>query len=159
MFDDEVKNFEIILEARPEISRLEEAFGEIKGKYKAIREVHDQITELMVEAEIEITEFTNHDSFITGIIEKYGDLLAKLEYYRKKCEMEKGLMETPTELGPKPRSNLERIKVPQFSGNIKNYRTWKRIFKDTMSRNSPDEGSRLARLIKAIQPPPPPPEI
>ena len=62
-------------------------------------------------------------------------------------------METPTELGPKPKSNLERIKVPQFSGNIKNYRTWKRIFKDTMSRNSQDEGSRLARLIEAIQPP------
>ena len=62
-------------------------------------------------------------------------------------------METPTELGPKPRSNLERIKVPQFSGNIKNYRTWKRIFKDTMSRNSQDEGSQLARLIEAIQPP------
>ena len=56
-FDDEVKNFEIVLEARPEISRLEEAFCEIKGKYKAIREVHDQITELMVQAEIEITEF------------------------------------------------------------------------------------------------------
>ena len=114
-FDDEVKNFEIVLEARPEISRLEEAFGEIKGKYKAIREVHDQITELMVEAEIEQTEFTNYDSFITGIIGKYGDLLAKLEYYRKKSEMGKGLMETPTELGPKP------IKVPQFTGNIKNY--------------------------------------
>ena len=81
-FDDEVKNFEIVLEARPEISRLEEAFGEIKRKYKAISEVHDQITELMLEAEIEITEFTNHDSFITAIIEKYGDLHAKLEYYR-----------------------------------------------------------------------------
>ena len=120
-FDDEVKNFEIVLEARPEISRL----GEALGKYKAMREVHDQITELMVESEIEITEFTNYHSFITGIIGKYGDLLAKLEYYRKKCEMEKGLMETPTELGPKPKSNLERIKVPQFTGNIKNYRTWK----------------------------------
>ena len=43
----------------------------------------------MVEAEIEITDFTNHDSFITGIIGKYGDLLAKLEHYRKKCEMDK----------------------------------------------------------------------
>ena len=64
-------------------------------------------------------------------------------------------METPTELGPKPKSNLERIKVTQFSGNIKNYRTRKRIFKDTVSRNSQDEGSRLARLIEAIQPPPP----
>ena len=109
----------------------------------------------MVEAEIEITEFTNHDSFITGIIQKYGDLLAKLEYYRKKCEMEKGLMETPTEMGPKLKSNLEGIKVLQFSGNIKNYRAWERIFKNTMSRNSQDEGSRLARLIEAIQPPPP----
>ena len=108
----------------------------------------------MVEAEIEITEFTNHDSFITGIIQKYGDLLAKLEYYRKKCEMEKGLMETPTEMGPKLKSNLEGIKVLQFSGNIKNYRAWERIFKNTMSRNSQDEGSRLARLIEAIQPPP-----
>ena len=80
-FDDEVKNFEIVLEAFPEISCLEEAFNEIKGKYKAIRELHDQITELIVEAEIEITDFTNHDSFITGIIGKYGDLLAKLEHY------------------------------------------------------------------------------
>ena len=91
-FDDEVKNFEIVLEACPEISRLEEAFNEIKGKYKAIREVHGQITELMVEAEIEITDFTNHDSFVTGIIGKCGDLLAKLEHYRKNCEMDKGLM-------------------------------------------------------------------
>ena len=117
-FDDEVKNFEIVLEACPEISRLEEAFNEIKGKYKAIREVHDQSTELMVEAEIEITDFTNHDNFITGIIGKYGDLLAKLEHYQKRCEMDKGLMETPIGWGPKPKSNLERIKVPQFSGNI-----------------------------------------
>ena len=153
-FDDEVKNFEIVLDARPEICRLEEAFSEIKVKYKAIREVHDQITELIVEAEIETTDFTNPDSFITGIIARYGDLLAKLEHYRKRCEMDKRLKETPTELGPKPKSNLERIKVPQFSGNIKNYRTWKRIFKDTMSKNSQDEGSQLARLIEAIQPPP-----
>ena len=152
-FDDEVKNFEIVLEARPEISRLDEAFSEIKGKYKAIREVHDQITELMVEADIETTDFINHDSFITGIIEKYGDLLAKLEHYRKGCEMAKRLNEIPTELGSKTKSNLERIKVPQFSGNIKNYRTWKRIFKDTMSKNSQDEGSQLARLIEAIQSP------
>jgi hypothetical protein len=51
-------------------------------------------------------------------------------------------------------SNLERIKVPQFSGNIKNnYRTWKRIFEDTMKRNYENEGSQLARLIEAIQPP------
>ena len=113
--------------------------------------MHDQITELMVEAEIEITDFTNHDNFITGIIEKYGDLLAKLEHYRKRCEMDKGLMETPTEWGPKPKSNLERIKVPQFSGNIKNYRTWRRIFKDTMSKNSQDEGSQLNALLQRKQ--------
>ena len=117
--------------------------------------MHDQITELMVEAEIEITDFTNHDSFITGIIGKYCDLLAKLEHYRKKCEMDKGLMGTPTEWAPKPKSNLERIKVPQFSAlNIKNYRTWKSIFQDTMNKNSQDEGSQLARLIEAIKPPP-----
>jgi hypothetical protein len=51
------------------------------------------------------------------------------------------------------RSYLERIKVPQFSGNIKNYRTWKRIFEDTMKRNYENEGSQLARLIEAIQAP------
>ena len=63
-------------------------------------------------------------------------------------------METPTEWGPKPKSNLERIKVPQFSAlNIKNYRTWKNIFKDTMNKNSQDEGSQLARLIEAIKAP------
>ena len=65
-FDDEVKNFEIVLDARPEICHLEEAFSEIKVKYKAIREVYDQITELMVEAEIETTDFTNHDKFYYG---------------------------------------------------------------------------------------------
>ncbi len=36
-FDDEAKSFEIVLEARPEIYRLEEAFGEVKKKYN----VHD----------------------------------------------------------------------------------------------------------------------
>jgi hypothetical protein len=51
------------------------------------------------------------------------------------------------------KSNLERIKVPQFSGNIKNYGTWKRIFEDTMKRNYENEGSQLARLIEAIQAP------
>jgi hypothetical protein len=77
-FDDEAKSFEIVLEARPEIYRLEEAFVEVKKKYIAIREVHDEITELMVEAEIESTNFTNHDSFITEITAKYGDLLANI---------------------------------------------------------------------------------
>ena len=110
----------------------------------------------MVKADIKTTDFTNHDSFITGMIQKYGDLLAKLEHYRKGCEMDKRLNKMPTELGSKTKSNLERIKVPQFSGNMKNYRTWKRIFKDTMSKNSQDEGSQLARLIGASHPPPPP---
>ena len=89
----------------------------------------------MVEADIEKADFTNHDIFITEIIAKYGDLL-------------------PTEMEPKQqRSNLERIKVPQFSGNIKNYRTWKIIFEDAMKRNYENEGSQLARLIEAIQAP------
>jgi hypothetical protein len=77
-FDDEVKSFEFVLEARPEIHRLE-AFGEVKVKYKAVREIHDGITDLMVEADIEKADFTNHDIFITEIIARYGDLLSKLE--------------------------------------------------------------------------------
>jgi hypothetical protein len=35
-FDDEVKGFEFVLESRPEIHSLEEAFGEVKVKYKAV---------------------------------------------------------------------------------------------------------------------------
>ena len=81
--------------------------------------MHDQITELMVEAEIEITDFTNHDSFITGIIGKYGDLLAKLEHYRKRCEMDRGLMETPTEWGPKPKSILRESKYRNFLATLR----------------------------------------
>ncbi|CAB3985976.1 Hypothetical predicted protein [Paramuricea clavata] len=94
-FDDEVKSFEFVLEARPEIHSLEEAFGEVKVKYKAVREIHDGITDLMVEADIEEADFTNHDIFITEIIAKYGDLLSKLEQYRRKCEVDqtsKGLL-------------------------------------------------------------------
>ncbi|CAB4025183.1 Hypothetical predicted protein [Paramuricea clavata] len=155
-FDDEVKSFEFVLEARPEIHSLEEAFGEVKVKYKAVRVIHDGITDLMVEADIEEADFTNHDIFITEIIAKYGDLLSKLEQYRRKCEVDQTSKGLPTEMEPKQqRSNLERIKVPQFSGNIKHYRTWKRIFEDTMKRNYENEGSQLARLIEAIQPPPP----
>ena len=78
-FDDKVKSFEFVLEARPEIHSLEEAFGEVKVKYKAVRELHDGITDLMVEADIEKADFTNHDIFVTEIIAKYGDLLSKLE--------------------------------------------------------------------------------
>jgi hypothetical protein len=153
-FDDEVKSFEFVLEARPEIYRLEEAFGEVKVKYKAVREMHDGITDLMVEADIEKADFTNHDIFITEIIAKYGDLLSKLEQYRRKCEVDQTSKGLPTEMEPKQqRSYLERIEVPQFSGNIKNYRTWKRIFEDTMKRNYENEGSQLAKLIEAIQAP------
>ncbi|CAB4015097.1 Hypothetical predicted protein, partial [Paramuricea clavata] len=154
-FDHEVKSFEFVLEARPEIHSLEEAFGEVKVKYKAVREIHDGITDLMVEADIEEADFTNHDIFVTELIAKYGDLLSKLEQYRRKCEVDqtsKGLV--PTEMEPKQqRSNPERIKVPQFSGNIKIYRTWKRIFEDTTKRNYENERSQLARLIEAIQHP------
>ena len=151
---DEVKSLEFVLEARPEIHSLEEAFGEVKVKYKAVREIHDGITDLMVEADIEKADFTNHDIFITEIIAKYGDLLSKLEQYRRKCEVDQTSKGLPTEMEPKQqRSNLERIKVPQFSGNIKNDRTWKRIFEDTMKRNYENEGSQLARLIEAIQVP------
>jgi hypothetical protein len=154
-FDDEVKSFEFVLEARPEIHSLEKAFGEVKVKYKAVREIHDGITDLMVVADIEKTDFTNHDIFVTEIIAKYGDLLSKLEQYRRKCKVDQTSKGLPTEMEPKQqRFNLERIKVPQFSGNIKNYRTWKRIFEDTMKkRNYENEGSQLARLIEAIQVP------
>jgi hypothetical protein len=37
-----------VLEARPEIYRLEEAFGEVKVKYKAVREIHDGITDFII---------------------------------------------------------------------------------------------------------------
>jgi hypothetical protein len=36
-FDDDVKSYEFVLEARPEIHSLQEAFGEVKVKYKAVR--------------------------------------------------------------------------------------------------------------------------
>jgi hypothetical protein len=91
---------------------------------------------------------TNHDTFITEIIARYGDLLSKFQQYRRKCEVD----QTSKDLPKQPRYNLDKIKVPQFSGNIKNYRTWKRIFEDTMKRNYENEGSQLARLIKAIPP-------
>ena len=110
----------------------------------------------MVEADIEKSDFTSHDIFITEIIAKYGDLLSKLEQYRRKCEVDQTSKGLPTEMeSEQQRSNLERIKVPQFCGNIKNYRTWKIIFEDTMKRNYENEGSQLARLIEAIQAPPP----
>jgi hypothetical protein len=89
---------------------------------------------------------TNHDTFITEIIARYGDLLSKFQQYRRKCEVD----QTSKDLPKQPRYNLDKIKVPQFSGNIKNYRT--RIFEDTMKRNYENEGSQLARLIKAIPP-------
>jgi hypothetical protein len=56
---------------------LEEAFGEVKVKYKAVREIHDGITDLVVEADIEKADFTNHGIFVTEIIARYGDLLSK----------------------------------------------------------------------------------
>jgi hypothetical protein len=52
-FDDDVKSYEFVLEARPEIHSLQEAFGEVKVKYKAVREIHDGIPNLMTEADIE----------------------------------------------------------------------------------------------------------
>ena len=77
----------------------------------------------MVEADIKKADFTNHDIFVTEIIAKYGDLLSKLEQCRRKCKVHQTSKGLPTEMEPKQqRSNLERIKVPQFSGNIKNYR-------------------------------------
>ncbi|CAB3991322.1 sushi, von Willebrand factor type A, EGF and pentraxin domain-containing 1 [Paramuricea clavata] len=99
-------------------------------------------------------------SLVNRSIEKFGeekfddegDLLSKLEQCRRKCEVDQTSKGLPTEMEPKQqRSNLERIKVPQFSGNIKNYRTWKKIFEDTMKRNYESEGSQLARMIEAIQ--------
>ncbi len=56
----------LCLEARPEIYRLEEAFGKVKKKYIVIREVHDEITELMVEAEIESTKLYQSRQFYYG---------------------------------------------------------------------------------------------
>ncbi|CAB4007860.1 Hypothetical predicted protein, partial [Paramuricea clavata] len=110
-FDDEVKSFKFVLKARPEIHSLEEAFGEVKVKYKAVREIHDGITDLMVEADIEKADFTNHDIFVTELI-AYGDLLSKLEEYRRKCEVDQTSKGLPTKMEPKQKgSNLERIKV------------------------------------------------
>ena len=152
-FDDEVKSFFVVLKARVEISRLEEAFDEVKTKYKAVRKLHDEITDLMIEAEVDKDDFGSHDNFIEEIMAVYGNLLTEFEEYRKFKEMEIISKTKSTEKEPKARSNLERIKVPQFSGNIKNYRTWKRIFSNTMEKNGEDQASQLARLIEAIQPP------
>ena len=152
-FDDEVKSFFVVLKARVEISRLEEAFDEVKTKYKAVRKLHDEITDLMIEAEVDKDDFGSHDNFIEEIMAVYGNLLTEFEEYRKFNEMEIISKAKSTEKEPKARSNLERIKVPQFSGNIKNYRTWKRIFSNTMEKNGEDQASQLARLIEAIQPP------
>lgn len=142
----------VVLKASPVVSRLEDAFEEAKSKYKAVRKIHDQITDLMTIIEVQAAgeELAKHDSFIEEIMTEFGALLTKLEDYRR-SQKEPAL--TPPEKEPKPRSNLERIKVPQFAGNIKNYRTWKRLFNEAMTRNGEDEGSQLARLIEAIQPP------
>ena len=157
-FFDAVKSFTIVLKANPEISRLGEEFDEVSAKYKAIRDMHDEITELMTEAKVEEGDFTSHDGFIEAVMTEYGGLLAELENYRKASKIINNTVSKPTEKSTesekeRPKSNLEIIKVPQFSGNIKNYRTWKRIFKDTMKKNYEDEGNQLARLIEAIQPP------
>jgi hypothetical protein len=86
------------------------------------------------------------------IIARYGDLLSKLEQYRRKCELDKTSKELPTEVDRKQqRSNMERIKVPQFSGNIKNYQTWKRIFEDTIREIMKMKEVNLQRLIEVIQ--------
>ena len=86
-FDDEVRNFEIVLGAQPEIHHVEEAFNEVKQKYKTIRELHNDITEVMVKTRIKETDFTNHNNFIKEIICIYGHLLSKFEHYRKQCEV------------------------------------------------------------------------
>ena len=152
MFYDEVKSFMVVLKANTEMSRLEEAFDEVKTKYKAIRKIHDKITDVVTLAEVQVAGegLTKHDRFIEEIMAEFGALLTKLEDYRR--SQKEAALNSP-EKEPKPRSNLERIKVPQFAGNIKNYRTWKRLFNEAMTRNSEDEGSQLARLIEAIQPP------
>ena len=80
-FEDTVKGFSIVLKAKPEICRLEEEFNIVSTKYNAIRDLHDEITELMTEAKVKEEDFVSCDGFIDSVITEYGTLLEVLENY------------------------------------------------------------------------------
>jgi ClpP class serine protease len=84
-FYDEVKGFMLVLKASPEVSYLDEAFEEVKIKYKAIRKIHDQITDLLTlkEGQVIDGELAKHDGFIEEIMTEFSVLLGKLEEYQK----------------------------------------------------------------------------
>ena len=55
---------------------------------------------------------------------------------------------------PKPvKCQLERLKVQQFNGNVRDYPSWKLNFRHCMAKYCLDEDEQLQRLKEAILPP------
>ena len=82
-FEDAVKGFSIVLKAKPGICRLEEELNIVSTKYNAIRDLHDEITELMTEDKVKEEDFVSHEGFIDSVMTEYGALLEVLENYQK----------------------------------------------------------------------------
>ena len=151
-FDMRIASFEHTLKAKPTLEQVKEDFDLVKERYSELMSIHEDLIDTLTEENVKDDVFELHEDWIEDVQKQFADIRKRFNEFTAQ--------NTPSPSPPttKPssvdrKSNLERIPLPEFNGDIRFYPTWKKQFKESMKQNSQSPYEELARLIIAVQPP------
>ena len=121
----------------------------VSANNSVIDELADDCPESEVEENINcLSEINEKRAEITTVMKQLLYDVTKQENDAKKS------LSAPATEKPKPvKCQLERLKVQQFNGNVRDYPSWKLNFTHCMAKYCLDEDEQLQRLKEAILPP------
>jgi len=165
--DELCEEFNLLYQAEPELITLKNVFKEIAINYRSVKKQQSTIAEKIIESgETESDKMNANKQIGDKVKSDYFECTERFFVYQKKSNTEKkpsndhGKLKAMTSAVTKmadvistqnnTHHGLEKLTVPSWEGNRKNYATWKSEFNYWMEKYKQDKDEQLQRLRKAL---------
>lgn len=143
----------------PTDSQIEKGLLKLEQHYDALVSANEKViallpndaSETLVEEQMSYMDEINktRNTVSSDATSLAGMLKEKAILYEKQLHREDTQRPTaPAEV----KSHLERLSVPKFSGDLRDYPSWRQTFRHTMAKYCPDNEEQLQRLKEAVSP-------
>lgn len=155
LFTIAVKSLQTLVTSSPTITQINKAMDRMEEMYDRIISANDEVIISLSEdcSESEVEENMNYVAEVDKVRAEVTTVMSKLISEKMKEDSPTQSMSPSPVLNQPVKCQLERLKVQQFAGNMRDYPSWKLSFEHCMYKYCPDEDERLQRLKEAVLPP------
>jgi len=145
-----MKTLESLSDTSPTVEQVEKAMLKMESCYDALVSANDAVISQLAEdcPEEELAVQINYLDDVNKARSKITPVIKNILTSVSPVSLPSPVIQPAINT---PKCYLERLKVPVFSGNIREYPSWKCAFQNAMTKYCPDEEEQIQRLKDAVK--------